>query len=123
LGERFAIPLCAAGGVYMHEAERRIVQDTLTAIRLVKPLAEIGFAAEPNSQRHLRPIEKLRKLFPAKLLEETLAIANRCDFSLDELSYEYPSELVPQGYTAERVLSGAGRKESQKKIKKQSNTK
>ena len=104
LGERFAIPLCAAGGVYMHEAERRIVQDTLTAIRLVKPLAEIGFAAEPNSQRHLRPIEKLRKLFPAKLLEETLAIANRCDFSLDELRYEYPSELVPQGYTAHSWL-------------------
>lgn len=104
LGERFDVPVCAAGGVYMHEAERRIVQDTLTAIRLGRPLTEIGFAAEPNSQRHLRPIGQLKKLYPAQLLEETLAIANRCDFSLDELRYEYPSELVPKDHTAHSWL-------------------
>lgn len=104
LGRRFDIPLCAAGGVYMHEAARRILQDTLTAIRLVKPLAEIGFAAEPNSQRHLRSIEQLKKLYPSSLLEETLAIANRCNFSLDELRYEYPSELVPKEHTAHSWL-------------------
>ncbi len=104
LGRQFHIPLCAAGGVYMHEAGRRIVQDTLTAIRLVKPLAEIGFAAEPNSQRHLRSIEQLGKLYPAALLDETLVIADRCNFSLDELRYEYPSELVPKDHTAHSWL-------------------
>ncbi|MGY8785921.1 MAG: error-prone DNA polymerase [Pseudomonadales bacterium] len=104
LGKSFDIPVCAAGGVYMHEAGRRIVQDTLTAIRLGQPLAEIGFAAEPNSQRHLRAIEQLKKLYPAQLLEETLIIANRCDFSLDELRYEYPSELVPKEHTAHSWL-------------------
>ena len=104
LGKSFDIPVCAAGGVYMHEAERRIVQDTLTAIRLGQPLAEIGFAAEPNSQRHLRAIEQLKKLYPAQLLEETLNIANRCNFSLDELRYEYPSELVPKEHTAHSWL-------------------
>jgi error-prone DNA polymerase len=104
LGKNFDIPVCAAGGVYMHEAGRHIVQDTLTAIRLSKPLTEIGFAAEPNSQRHLRSIEKLKKLYPVQLLEETLNIANRCDFSLDELRYEYPSELVPKEHTAHSWL-------------------
>ena len=104
LGKNFDIPVCAAGGVYMHEPGRRIVQDTLTAIRLSKPLTEIGFAAEPNSQRHLRSIETLKKLYPAQLLEETLNIANRCDFSLDELRYEYPSELVPKEHTAHSWL-------------------
>lgn len=104
LGKNFDIPVCAAGGVYMHEAGRRIVQDTLTAIRLSQPLTEIGFAAEPNSQRHLRSIEQLKKLYPVQLLEETLNIANRCDFSLDELRYEYPSELVPKGHTAHSWL-------------------
>ena len=104
LGKNFDIPVCAAGGVYMHEAGRRIVQDTLTAIRLSKPLTEIGFAAEPNSQRHLRSVETLKKLYPAQLLEETLNIANRCDFSLDELRYEYPSELVPKEHTAHSWL-------------------
>ncbi len=104
LGRKFDIPVCAAGGVYMHEAGRRIVQDTLTAIRLGQPLSEIGFAVEPNSQRHLRSIEQLRKLYPVELLEETLTIANRCDFSLDELRYEYPSELVPKEHTAHSWL-------------------
>lgn len=104
LGKSFDIPVCAAGGVYMHEAGRRIVQDTLTAIRLSQPLTEIGFAAEPNSQRHLRSIEQLKKLYPVQLLEETLNIANRCDFSLDELRYEYPSELVPKEHTAHSWL-------------------
>ena len=104
LGKSFDIPVCAAGGVYMHEAGRRIVQDTLTAIRLNQPLTEIGFAAEPNSQRHLRSIEQLKKLYPAQILEETLNIANRCDFSLDELRYEYPSELVPKEHTAHSWL-------------------
>ena len=104
LGKSFDIPVCAAGGVYMHEAGRRSVQDTLTAIRLGQPLAKIGFAAEPNSQRHLRAIEQLQKLYPTQLLEETLNIANRCNFSLDELRYEYPSELVPKEHTAHSWL-------------------
>ncbi len=104
LGKNFDIPVCAAGGVYMHEAGRRIVQDTLTAIRLSRPLTEIGFAAEPNSQRHLRSIEQLKKLYPVQLLDETLNIANRCNFSLDELRYEYPSELVPKEHTAHSWL-------------------
>lgn len=104
LGKNFDIPVCATGGVYMHEAGRRIVQDTLTAIRLGQPLTKMGFAAEPNSQRHLRSIAQLKKLYPAQLLEETLVIANRCDFSLDELRYEYPSELVPKEHTAHSWL-------------------
>lgn len=104
LGERFGIPVCATGGAYMHEAERRLLQDTLTAIRLRKPLSRIGFAAEPNSQRHLRAIEQLRKLYPARLLEETVSIADRCKFSLDELRYEYPAELVPKQHSAHSWL-------------------
>ncbi len=104
LGERFDIPVCATGGVYMHEEQRRIVQDTLTAIRLVKPLTQLGFDAEPNAQRHLRTIGQLLKLYPLQLLRETVKIANRCEFSLDELRYEYPSELVPKGYTGHSWL-------------------
>ena len=42
---------------------------------------------------------RLAQLYPAQLLEETLAIAARCTFSLDELRYEYPDEIVPAGDT------------------------
>jgi error-prone DNA polymerase len=99
LGRQFGIPLCAAGGVYMHSRRRRILQDTVTAIRLGRRLEALGYAGEPNGERHLRKIEQLVKLYPRQLLEETVRIADRCHFSLDELRYEYPRELVPEGYT------------------------
>ena len=39
----------------------------------------------------------LARLYPTQLLHETLEIASRCHFSLDEWRYEYPEELVPAG--------------------------
>jgi len=99
LGRQFGIPLCAAGGVYMHSRQRRILQDTLTAIRLGRRFGELGYEAEPNGERHLRELEQLAKIYPPALLAETVRIAHRCRFSLDELRYEYPRELVPAGYT------------------------
>ncbi|WP_017364204.1 error-prone DNA polymerase [Methylococcus capsulatus] len=100
LGERLGLPLVACNDVHMHARERQPLQDTLTAIRLGRPLAELGYALFPNGERHLRPIEFLARIYPRALLEESLRIAERCRFSLDELRYEYPAELVPDGYTA-----------------------
>ncbi len=111
IGERYGIPLCAAGGVYMHVPERRILQDTLTAIRLRRRLEEVGLEGESNGQRHLRSRQQLAKMYPQELLQATVSIASRCDFCLDELRYEYPRELVPAGYTPHgwlRELTEAG---------------
>ncbi|HIP53497.1 MAG TPA: PHP domain-containing protein, partial [Chromatiales bacterium] len=99
LGARLGLPVAAAGGVWMHASERQALQDTLTAIRLRIPLTEAGFQLEPNAERHLRPRAVLARLYPPALLAETLRIAERCTFSLDELRYEYPDELVPPGLT------------------------
>ena len=46
--------------------------------------------------------EQLRRLYPPALLDESVRIAQRCSFSLDELRYEYPEEVVPAGYDANR---------------------
>jgi error-prone DNA polymerase len=100
LGEQFSIPLCAVGGVYMHHPMRRILQDTITAIRLGRQFDELGFEAQSNGQRHLRNYEHLSKLYPSKLMAQTMHISQRCNFVLDELRYEYPRELVPKEYTA-----------------------
>ena len=100
LGKHFGIPLVAAGDVHMHERRRKPLQDVLTAIRLGTPVAQLGRALYPNSERHLRAIGRLAKLYPPELMLETVAIAERCNFSLDELRYEYPEELVPVGETA-----------------------
>jgi error-prone DNA polymerase len=98
------IPLCACGDVHMHERKRRLLQDTLSAIRLGKPLSELGYATYANGERHLRPLEQLARIYPPPLLDETVNIAERCHFSLDELHYEYPCELVPSGHTPQSWL-------------------
>ena len=84
----------------MHVRARRALQDTLTSIRLKTPVAACGHALHPNGERHLRSRARLAGIYPPELLAETLAIAERCRFSLDELRYEYPEEIVPPGETA-----------------------
>ena len=78
--------------------ERRALQDTLTAIRHRCTLAAAGHRLFPNGERHLRSYEQLRQIYPRDLLEETLHIAQRCEFSLSSLRYHYPRELVPAGH-------------------------
>jgi error-prone DNA polymerase len=104
IAESLGLPIAAAGDVHMHERERRALQDTLTAIRLKTSVAEAGYALHPNGERHLRPLETLRRVYPAAWLAETLAIARRCRFSLDTLRYEYPEEIVPAGETTTSYL-------------------
>lgn len=100
LAGRFGLPMVASGNVHMHRRERRMLQDTLTAIRHNRPVRDLGFSLYPNAERALRPIAELERIYPRALLDETLAVLERCRFSLDELRYEYPSELVPPGATA-----------------------
>ncbi len=111
LGRVAELPLVAAGDVHMHLRSRRRLQDTLTAIRLGKPVGECGDALYPNGERHLRQRVHLAQLYPVELLTATLDVAERCNFALDALRYEYPEELVPAGQTPTsqlRALTEAG---------------
>ncbi len=104
LGRQLGLPLVASGDVHMHCRARRALQDTLTAIREGLTLERAGFVLYPNGERYLRPRDVLARRYPEALLKETLAIAGRIDFSLDELRYEYPQELVPAGETPASYL-------------------
>ncbi|MBI5016783.1 MAG: error-prone DNA polymerase [Deltaproteobacteria bacterium] len=104
LGRAVGLPLVAAGDVHMHVRGRRALQDILTAIRLGLPVAEAGYALYPNGERHLRARQRLARLYPEDLLAETLRVAERCSFSLTELRYEYPEEVVPPGETPAAYL-------------------
>jgi error-prone DNA polymerase len=96
-GRATGLPLVAAGDVHMHRRGRRALQDTLTAIRLGVSVAASGNALHPNGERHLRNMARLAETYPPELLIESVNIAERCQFSLGELKYEYPDELVPAG--------------------------
>jgi len=98
------LPLVAAGDVHMHVRSRRALQDTLTAIRLRTQVADCGRTLHPNAERHLRLRVRLAQIYPPELLAEALRIAERCKFSLDELRYEYPEEIVPPGETPASYL-------------------
>jgi len=93
------LPRTAVGDVLCHLRSRKALQDTLTAIRLNTPLKSLGYALAANAEQHLRSRLRLARLYPRELLDETVAIAERCRFSLDELRYEYPREIVPPGHT------------------------
>lgn len=99
LSGKSGLPLVAGGDVHMHCRGRRALQDTLTAIRLNQPVHEIAHALYPNGERYLRRRAVLARLYPAELLRQTVRIAERCHFSLDELHYEYPHEVVASGHT------------------------
>ena len=103
-GRRLDLPLVAAGDVHMHCRARRILQDAVTAIRHGTTIDNAGFALYPNGERHLRPLDVLQHIYPADLLEETVRIADAIDFSLDELCYTYPNEIVPENETSATYL-------------------
>ncbi|CAB3723943.1 Error-prone DNA polymerase [Paraburkholderia phenoliruptrix] len=101
---RHGVPVVATGAPVMHVRSRKPLQDVLTAIRVGRPVAGCGYDLAPNAERHLRSRLRLANLYSQRTLEETLRIARLCTFSLDELRYEYPDELVPAGHTPASYL-------------------
>ncbi|MFM0729113.1 error-prone DNA polymerase [Paraburkholderia sediminicola] len=98
------VPVVALGHVVMHVRSRKPLQDTMTAIRVGRPVHECGYDLAPNAEQHLRSRLRLANLYPADALAATVDIASRCTFSLDELRYEYPDELVPAGISPKAYL-------------------
>ena len=104
LSEKYSFPLVATNQVLFHHPDRQHTQHVLHAIRTRSTVASLGREGLPNQERSLKTLTKLTRLYPKAWLSESVGIASICQFSLDELKYQYPSELVPTGYTATRYL-------------------
>jgi error-prone DNA polymerase len=104
VGWQHGLPITALGHVVMHVRSRKPLQDTLTATRLGKPVADCGYGLAQNAEQHLRARLRLANIYSREALEETVRIARLCTFSLDELRYEYPDEVVPAGHDASSYL-------------------
>jgi error-prone DNA polymerase len=100
----FGLPIVATGDVCMHKRSFKPVQDIMTAIHLGIPVAECGYHLPPNAEQHLRSRLRLGNLYSREALDESVRLAELCQFSLDELRYEYPEELVPKGETPTSYL-------------------
>jgi error-prone DNA polymerase len=94
-----SIPTVATNDVLYHDPERKILQDVVTCIREKCTLTEAGFRLDANAERHLKPPREMAQIFEAwpDALEATIEIVDRCTFSLNELRYEYPEEIVETG--------------------------
>jgi len=99
------LPLTACGDVQMHDRPRRMLHDVLAAIRHGCTLPQLGYRALPSGERHLRSIARLGSLFRQQLLDESVRIAKRCRFRLDQLRYQYPHEVVPKGVSSSQHLA------------------
>lgn len=99
LSQALEAPVVATGHVQMHRRARKPVQDLVTAIRLGCTLRETGQRLHANAECHMRAVSHIERLFPAAWVQESVNLANRCHFSLSELRYEYPQELVPEDHT------------------------
>jgi len=111
IAETARLPITACGDVQMHTRPRRMLHDVLAAIRHRCTLPELGYRALPCGERHLRSGQRLGTLFRRGLLDESVRIAKRCSFSLDQLRYQYPREVVPDGVSSSvhlRALTEAG---------------
>ncbi|WP_373797620.1 PHP domain-containing protein, partial [Achromobacter insuavis] len=109
------LPVVALGHVQMHVRSRKPLHDTLTGIRIHQPVSQCGYALSGNAEQQLSTHMRLANLYPPEALAQTLVVARRCAFSLDELRYEYPDEIIPRGHTPatylrQETLAGAARR-------------
>lgn len=104
LSSALGLPIVAVNDVHTHCPERQSLQDVITAIRLKTNLQELGYRGFCNAERTLRPITTLQQLYPEEMLRQTTVIADQCQFSMNELRYQYPKDLVPPHLTPSAYL-------------------
>ncbi len=103
---RYDVPVVAGMEVLYHHRERRDLQDVLTAIRNGATVRTAGRLLKPNAEYALKTEIAFRDLYAddPRAVERTIAVAERCEFSLKDIRYRYPAEKLPQGSTTSAWL-------------------
>src|SRR5262245_11078129 len=106
LATKAGVPLLATNEVLYHHPARRPLQDVVTCIREKTTIEAIGRKLEANAERFLKAPAEMTRLFRdlPEAIAETMRFADRIEFSLDQLKYQYPDEPVPPGKTAQQHL-------------------
>ncbi|GIW99101.1 MAG: error-prone DNA polymerase [Pirellulaceae bacterium] len=108
------VPLLAGGDVHYHCSERSLLHDALLATRWNTTIDQVAAQRLSNSTYHLRSLKELAAIYREHLdaVARTVEVADRLRFRLEQLRYEYPHELAPNGqrpidYLKKLVWQGA----------------
>lgn len=95
------VPIVAGNEILYHHRSRRSLQDVVTCIRHGCTLATAGTRIRSNTEHGLLTPIAMEELFADDLmaLQRSVEIAERCEFSLDQIRYRYPGERIPEGHT------------------------
>lgn len=107
LARAHGLGILATNDVHYATPDRRPLQDVMTAIRHKTTVAAAGHLLESNGERYLKPPATMIRLFERwpHAIAATREVADACDFSLDELAYEYPEEIYPDGQVPQQYLT------------------
>ncbi|UYH55673.1 error-prone DNA polymerase [Qipengyuania sp. SS22] len=108
LAKAHGLSILATNDVHYATPDKRPLQDVMTAIRHKTTVAAAGHLLHGNGERYLKPPATMCKLFERwpHAIAATREVADACTFSLDELAYEYPEEIYPDGQAPQQFLVG-----------------
>ena len=100
------LPLLATNGVQYATPFGRQVLDVFTCIREHTHLDAAGTLLTRNAERHLKSTAEMKELFRdhPDAIENTVRLAERLEFSLENIGYEFPDFPVPDGHTMDSFL-------------------
>ena len=106
LAHKMHLPVFASNGAYYADENDRELFDVFTCIKNHCTIYDAGKLLSQNSERFLKSEKQMRALFEEypEAIDQTNEIASRIDFSMDELSYNFPDYKVARGETMDSVL-------------------
>lgn len=106
LADETEAKLLVTNDVIMHEQSRRPLADVLSCIKEKTTIDMAGRLLQANAERHLKSPDAIAKLFKGyeQAMAHSLEIMDACTFSLDELAYSYPDEVIEPGLTPQQSL-------------------
>ncbi|HEY2614841.1 MAG TPA: error-prone DNA polymerase, partial [Chthoniobacterales bacterium] len=106
LAEQHRLPVIATNGVQYARPSGRQVLDVFTCIREHTHLDAAGKLLTQNAERYLKSDAEMRALFADRpdAIENTQRLADRLEFTLENIGYEFPSFPVPDGHDMNSFL-------------------
>ena len=106
LARQFGLPLLATNGVLYAETEGAQVLDVMTCARFHTNVDVAGQLLSLNAARHLKSAAQMQRLFAQmpEAVTNTVRLADRLEFGLEDLGYEFPRYRTPEGENMDECL-------------------